>query len=87
MQCKHLDIKTLRQCCSLLGRIVYAQHTDVAYCYCRVDMHVFLSVCTSQGGILQNGWTDPDAVWHVGPGNHVLDGVLDPQGKGQFWGG
>jgi len=23
----------------------------------------------------------------VGPGNHVLDGVQNPRGKGQFWGG
>jgi len=47
-----------------------------------------LSVChTSEP--CKNGWTDRDAVWDEdsgGPGNHALDGVDIPHGKGQFWG-
>ena len=38
----------------------------------------------------QNGWTDRDAVWHVGWGGPqspcIRWGSGSPEGKGQFWG-
>jgi len=52
-----------------------------------VGQSVSLSVslwCNGQVSY-KNGWTDRDAVWHVGwgmgPSNHVLDGGPDPLGE------
>jgi len=42
-------------------------YMDAACCY--------LSVCQDHDPC-KNGWTDRDAVWHVGPRNHVFHGVL-----------
>ena len=44
------------------------------------------SVCPSRNVSCKNGWTDRDAVWLVGPSNHVLDGGLDPPGEGAILG-
>jgi len=60
-------------------------YVDAAYCY-RPSNAVCRSVCHTSGPC-KNGCTDRDAVWlrtRVGPGNHVLDGVQIPHGKGQF---
>jgi len=45
------------------------------------------NIGTHCGHLCKNGWTDQDAVWVEdlgGPGNHVLDVVQIPYGKGQF---
>ena len=52
-------------------------------------LFVSLSVVGHMDHVLwQNGWTDRDAIWHVGGvGNshHVLNGGLDPPtGRGNF---
>ena len=51
-----------------------------------------LYVCLSVGHIdelCNNSWTNRDTIWeltHVGPRNHILDGVQIPHVKGHFWG-
>ena len=65
-------------------------YVNVAYCY-RLNSVVCRSVCYGRERC-GDGCTDRDAVWIVDSGgpkarNYVLDGVPDPHGKGQFWGG
>ena len=56
---------------------------DVAYCYTFCGV-VCVSLCDT-GVPCKNGWTTRDAVWHVGPDNHVLNGgSRSPQGKGSL---
>ena len=62
-------------------------YVDAAYCY-RPSIVVCRSVCLSvchTSEPCKNGCTDRDALWvedSGGPGNHVLDEVQIPYGKG-----
>ena len=57
--------------------------TDVTYCSnVWHDQSASLSVTQMTDVSCKNGWTNQDAVCHVGPIDHVLDGVRIPQGKG-----
>ena len=66
-------------------------YVDGAYCY-RLSSMVCQSVCWSVTLVSPAKTSEPIEMLfglrtQVGPGNHVLDGVQIPHGKGQFfWG-